>query len=118
MVAVGPTFVLCWKFRTKIDWFFIVFGALAWLISVILKGIASLPARSIISCLKMSFPRYIAEPISWLYSGLMAGIFECGVALAFVYNKRVRNSTWQEAVGFGIGFGSFEAIIVGLVLSF
>jgi len=51
----------------------------------------------------------------WLYEGLLTGVFECGVVLAFAYFiRRIRQADWQEAVGFGAGFGAVEAFLLGL----
>lgn len=114
MVLVGFVFILYWTIRTRINWIFVLLGAFAWLIAVILKWIASLPMQSIINYLKNSLPSYIAEPLGWLYIGLLTGIFECGIVLVYIYLTRIKNSTWQEGVGFGIGFGGFEAVLVGV----
>lgn len=114
MMLVGILAVVYWKIKSKIRWALFFWGVLAWIIAVVLKSIAALPTKTIISYLRDTLPKYLSEPIIWIYSGLLTGIFECGVTLAFVYLiRRVKESNWKESVGFGLGFGSIEAFLVG-----
>jgi uncharacterized membrane protein YhfC len=114
MIFISVIFILYWQLKKKIAWFYFFWGGLAWIISVVLKGVASLPAKSIVDYVRHIFPPVISEPILWLYTGLLTGIFECGIALLFSLNHRLKKSNWQEAVGYGIGFGSIEALLLGV----
>jgi len=47
------------------------------------------------------------------YYGLRTGLLESGLSYV-VALKRLSNASWGEAVAFGVGFGSIEAIALGL----
>lgn len=76
--------------------------------------IASLPMKAIITNVRDILPKYLSEPILWLYVGLLTGVFECGATLVFAYIKRIRTASWKEVVGFGLGFGAIEAFLAGV----
>ena len=114
MIAVALTTVIYWRSRAGVAPAFFLWGAGAWTVAVILKGIAAIPTPTIIAGARATL-RYLADPALWLYEGLLTGIFECGVVLAFAYLiGGIRQANWQEAVGFGAGFGAVEAFFLGL----
>ena len=48
---------------------------------------------------------------------MLTGIFECGISLLFIlFIPLLFNTNWQGIIGFGIGFGAFESMIIGLIL--
>lgn len=115
MTLVAILSIIYWKRKTKIASTFFFLGALAWITAIILKGIAALPTDSIIKSLRTLLPVYLSEPLAWIYVGILTGIFECGMILLFLYVfKRLREQSWNEAVGLGLGFGAFEALLLGI----
>ncbi len=115
MMAIALGTVVYWKFQSKVATAFFLWGAVAWAVGVVLKGIAAIPQSSIIATTREILPRFFSEPVLWLYMGLLTGVFECGAVLAFTYFiKKLRHADWKEAVGFGAGFGAVEAFLVGL----
>ncbi len=118
MIFVAIISVIYWKRKTKISFTFFLLGALAWIIAVILKSIPALALPKDLRNLeafKNLLPSYLSEPLAWIYIGILTGIFECGMILLFLYVfKRLREQSWNEAVGLGLGFGAFEAFLVGV----
>jgi len=115
MILVAILSIIYWRRKTRIAFAFFLLGALAWIAAVILKGIAALPKDSIIEGFRSILPTYFSEPLAWIYIGILTGIFECGMILLFLYAfKRLREQSWKEAVGLGLGFGAFEALLVGI----
>jgi len=114
MMTVALVAVVYWKVGQSVLWRLFAWGALAWIVGVGVKIIAALPGRFIVSGARDSLPKYIAEPLLWLYTGLLTGVFECGATLAFAYIKRIRSASYKEIVAFGLGFGAVEAFLVGL----
>jgi len=114
MMAVAVVAVVYWKIRSGILWRLFLWGALAWTVGVGLKAAAAAPMVMLIPALRNHLPKYASEPILWLYVGLLTGIFECGATLCFAYIRRIRTANWKQVVGFGLGFGAFEALLVGL----
>jgi uncharacterized membrane protein YhfC len=98
-------------------WSALLLGGLAWIVSVAFKFAWSIPTnKPILSFLKRKLPAKLSGPISWSYIGLLTGIFECGIALAFVLKLDILyQATWADILAFGIGFGATEALVLGLI---
>lgn len=115
MILVAILSIVYWRKKTQVAFSFFLLGAFAWIMAIILKGIAALPKDFIVKGLKDTLPVYLSEPLAWIYIGILTGVFECGTILLFLYAfKRLQRQTWNEAVGFGLGFGAFEALLVGI----
>jgi uncharacterized membrane protein YhfC len=105
-----------WILNLGAEWSVVELGALAWIISVGLKSAWAIPTnKPILNFLKSKLPRKLSGPISRSYIGLLTGIFECGIALAFVLILPILyQADWVNALAFGVGFGAVEAFILGL----
>jgi uncharacterized membrane protein YhfC len=114
MMVVAVVATAYWRKRSGVLWSFFFWGALAWAVGVTLKAGASIPTPAIINQVRDVLPSTLAEPVLWIYIGLLTGIFECGATLGFAYIHRIRKSDWSQAVGFGVGFGAIEALVVGI----
>lgn len=113
MMVVALVAVVYWKVHSKTLWTLFLWGALAWIVAVALKQVAFIPTQTIIDNVRDILPRYFAEPALSVYIGLLTGIFECGATLGFAHIKRIRTSSWNEVVSFGLGFGTIEAFLIG-----
>jgi uncharacterized membrane protein YhfC len=115
MIAVALVAVLYWKRRGRVPFVFFLWGGLSWLVAMVFKSLASSLTPQIINLLRGVAPVYIAEPLVWLYIGLLTGVFECGIALIIVrFIQRLRSASWSEALGYGLGFGALEALLLGI----
>lgn|GEM_PF-972251 len=114
MIVVAIAAVMYWKKYSGVLWSFFFWGALAWIVGVTLKAGASIPTPTIINQVRNVLPRTFAEPVLWIYIGLLTGIFECGATLGFAYIQKIRKANWNQSVGFGVGFGAVEALLVGV----
>lgn len=116
MMLVAVAAVLLWQRGKAPLWAFVGFGALAWVVAVALKAAWAVPTNEYVhSGLQHLLPQSLAEPVFWLYIGLLTGIFECGVTQLFAVKTRLKKSDWNQAVAFGIGFGGVEAFLLGAV---
>lgn len=113
MMAVAVAVVIYWQWRERVAFALFLWGALAWVAGNGVKSIAAIPVPAVTDGVRAALPRYFSEPVLWLYIGLLTGIFECGVVLAFAHIRRLRMASWREAVGFGLGFGAIEALLLG-----
>jgi uncharacterized membrane protein YidH (DUF202 family) len=113
-VAAAPTL---WILNLGAEWWVVQLGIFAWIVAVGLKfAFAALFNKSILNFLKTKLPPKLSGPFSWSYIGLLTGIFECGIALAFVLKFDILNqASWIDILAFGIGFGAVEAFTLGLV---
>jgi uncharacterized membrane protein YhfC len=114
MIVVGLLPVLYWKWRSRVPTVFFLWGGLSWFVAIVLKSIAAMPLPQIIPRLREAAPAYLSEPLLGLFVGLLTGVFECGVALTFVYwLRRLRAASWHEALSYSIGFGALETVLLG-----
>jgi len=115
MIAVALIFIIYWRRKSLSPWFFFLWGGLAWFVAIVLKAGFAIPLnRKIIGFLDHSFPSDLASPLSWIYIGLLTGVFECGITLLFAMRRSIKGAIWKNVVAFGIGFGSIEALLVGM----
>jgi uncharacterized membrane protein YhfC len=115
IIAIALTATVFWKQRSKISGLFLLWGGLSWFLAIVLKSIASIPMPQIISELREVTPAYFTEPLLWLYIGLLTGVLECGVSLIIIKRlPRMRAASWEEALGYGLGFGATEALLLGV----
>jgi uncharacterized membrane protein YhfC len=115
MIAVALAAVLVWRRRARSAWAFFGAGALAWTAGVALKLVWALPFNKPILAF---FSRHLdraSGPASWLYVGLLTGVFEVGATWAVVRFTRMRRASPDDAMAFGLGFGAIEAFLLGVV---
>ena len=114
MILVGFLFPLILKKRKNIAFSYILYGAVAWIITVLLKLAWALPVnKHLYSLLYSLLTAKIAGPIFWLYVGLLTGIFECGGIYLIIRFSKLKNMSLFESYGFGYGFGGIEAVLIG-----
>ncbi|MCL0029768.1 YhfC family intramembrane metalloprotease [Dehalococcoidia bacterium] len=113
-VAAAPTL---WILNLGAELQVVRLGVIAWSVSVTLKFVFHiLLSKRILNFLKSKLPPKLSRPFSWSYIGLLTGVFECGIALAFVLKFDILyQATWVDILAFGIGFGAFEAFVLGLM---
>lgn len=113
-VAAVPTM---WILDLGAEWSVVALGAIAWIVSVTPKIVFHfLFSKQILSFLKSKLSPKLLRPFSWTYIGLLTGVFECGIALAFVLKFDILyQARWVDILAFGIGFGAFEAFALGAV---
>lgn len=94
---------------------FLLLGGFAWIASVGLKfAWASKINNFFFRFLKQKLSPKISGSVSWIYVGLLTGVFECGIALLFVLNiEKLYDANWASALAFGVGFGAAEAFLLG-----
>ena len=116
MIAVGVISVLFWQSDNVSLWWVFALGSSGWIVSLVLKLAWAVPLNKVIvTGLNRLAGESAGKLVSWIYIGLLTGIFECGVTYLFVVKSRLKTSDWNQAVAFGIGFGATEAVVLGLV---
>jgi uncharacterized membrane protein YhfC len=113
MLAVAAAAVIA--LRRRASWVFFGMGALAWTVGVALKVAWAVPLNKPILA---AFAKHLGPasgPVSWLYIGLLTGVFEVGATWVFARSARLRRASGDEALAFGVGFGAIEALLLGLV---
>lgn len=118
MILVGVLFPTFWisKIKTPLRPFLI--GGLLWVICVGMKFAVAIPFNQrLLQTLLIHLHPLRAQIIYYTYLGLLTGIFECGLLYVIIRQTSLRFYDLNSAVAFGIGFGSIEAIAVGVKFS-
>ena len=116
MIAVAMVSTL-WVLSIGGTWPALLWGGLAWIVSITLKIAWSAPTnKPILSFLKNKLPAKLSGPVSWCYTGLLTGVFGCGIALIFVQKLPILyQANWEDTLAFGVGFGAAAALVLGLL---
>jgi uncharacterized membrane protein YhfC len=116
MVVVALGFIVYAIVTHQMDWKYLGFGAPAWIITVLLKFSWAASANPIVyNALIGALPEAAALPIFYLYVGLLTGVFEVAIVwLVMRYSRLGQGVTWKGAFSFGVGFGSVEALLLGI----
>lgn len=116
MIFVGAAFIASWARLTKVPLLPFLWGALLWVISVTLKFAVAIPVNQrLLKLLLISLHPMLATLIFSTYVGLLTGIFECAFIYFVVKLTSLREYNFDHAIAFGVGFGSIEAILLGLI---
>ncbi len=115
MITVGIVAIWYWRNYCYAPWLGFAFGAGAWTITVALKFGFAISFNSIVyGGLYENLPDIAALIFFSFYVGLLTGFFECGGSYLIIAKTRIAKYDWDKAVAFGVGFGAFEAILLGL----
>jgi len=111
LLLVG--FIPLYYFQKKkySTWKQMLFGGLVWIISVALKSIFASLFNEPVNIFLVS----IWIPLYYVYIGLLTGIFEIFIPLYLISKFKSKFEDLNSKLGFGIGFGSIEAIFLGLI---
>jgi uncharacterized membrane protein YhfC len=98
---------------TPLRWF--AAGAAIWAIGVSLKFAVHFPLRSWPPAVSGPHKTILELVVGSIYTGLMTGVFEIGITLGAVLLWRRLAAEPKRAVALGIGAGSFEALLLGVL---
>jgi uncharacterized membrane protein YhfC len=113
MMCVALAAAVYWQRHKRVRVSLFLLGALAWVVGNVLKSVAAIPFPAMTDAMRATLPRYVSEPLLWLYIGFLTGIFECVTVLAFAHIRGIRCADRKGAIAFGLGFGAIEAVVLG-----
>lgn len=112
LVALG---FFAYALMRRLGWKYLVFGALMWLGTVAVKVALAIPLNPIVyRALTGDTKEGIGVLGFDLYVGALTGLTEVLIVFLVLYFSRWGKVEWQRALAFGIGFGAFEALLLGL----
>ncbi|MHC1564470.1 MAG: YhfC family glutamic-type intramembrane protease [Candidatus Hecatellaceae archaeon] len=115
MILVGVLSITFWKLKRKVGLKIFLAGGVVWAAAVapkILMDYGLTPTLSRWAALAYGPAGMMA--IVGVYVGLRTGFFECGFTYWAFSRSRLKEMSVDEATAFGIGFGAFEAILLGV----
>lgn len=92
----------------------LVWGALAWVVTVALKFAWAIPFNRPIYQAAQGLPQPLGDILFYVYVGALTGVFEVGLTWLLLRRTRLGRSAWGGALAFGIGFGAIEAALLAL----
>lgn len=112
MFLVGLVPILAYINRTGTSWKIILSGGVLLMLAAIIKiFLAYLITVPVYNSFISTYPI-----IYYLDVGLLTGILETFIPLAFILRYKDKFSELKDQIGFGIGFGSFESLLVGFFI--
>lgn len=114
MVLVGIIVPLYWKRKTHVRLNYFLWGAGVWVIAIAVKIVMD---YTITQTLRVSLEPYgllSVLVVMGLYVGLRTGILESGFSYLAILKTKLKKMNYKEGIAFGIGFGSVEALFLGI----
>ena len=117
MILVALAFVT-YAVRQKIlGWRYLGLGALLWILTVAVKIAFAIPVNPLVFQALGVPGNHLFSPgnlTAYLYIGALTGIFEAGLTWLILRKSHWGKAGWTQALVFGIGFGTIEALLLGL----
>lgn len=117
MILVALAYIIYALRAGILGWRSLGLGALFWVLTVAVKfAFAALANPLVIRGLNVT-SEHLFSPgnlLAYLYIGALTGIFEVGLAWLILSKIRWGMADWKQALVFGIGFGTVEALLLGV----
>lgn len=115
IIAVAIAAVAWWKVRSKAGWSFFLAGAAAWIAAILVKYLMDLAITAELESWMAAAGGAAGMLIGIsIYIALRTGFLESGISYLAVLKTKLKKMTLDEAIAFGIGFGAFEALVLGV----
>jgi len=113
ILLVGFAIAVLWKYKYKTLFKILFWGAVAWTISILVKFTVAIALNGPMYTNVFTIENY-GPILFYVYVGLLTGMFEIFIPLYIIKKKLKLFKSTNDQLGFGIGFGSFEAIALGI----
>ena len=115
LLATSLAFILSVR-RKNGPWSYLGLGALLWAVTVGIKFLVAIPVNPLVYQV-LYLPNGLLAPGSilfYIYVGLLTGLTEVLLVWLLLRYTRLGDVPWAKAFAFGVGFGVFEALLLGL----
>jgi uncharacterized membrane protein YhfC len=114
MIVVGLVFAAYFKKKLATPWKLFIYGGIVWFVAILIKGMMDVALTSELSSYLQDAVGVAAMlTLMGVYVGLRTGLLESGLTYLFAENAGIGKG-FRKALSFGVGFGSAEAIFLGL----
>jgi uncharacterized membrane protein YhfC len=114
MVLFGILAPLYWKRKAKVKINYFFWGAGVWVLAVAVKIAMDYTVTPALSASLGPYGVAAFLVVMGLYLGLRTGFLESGLSYLVMLRTRLMKMNYREGIAFGIGFGSIEAIFLGV----
>ena len=114
-IAFALAFIVYARMRGS-AWRYLGLGALVWVVTNAIKYLVAILANTTVYMM-LYVPDGLLAPGSvlfYVYVGALTGLTEVLLTWLLLRYTRLGHVTWAEALAFGIGFGAFEALYLGI----
>jgi len=115
MMLVGIIIPICYWKTKKVSVKFFAFGAALWIFAITLKIIMDLTISPFLSSYLFEFGTVLFVILYGFYVGFRTGIFESGLTYIIAIKTKLKNLNYKQAFALGLGFGGFEAAVIGFL---
>jgi uncharacterized membrane protein YhfC len=97
-------------------WGYLGLGALAWLVTVAVKVVIAFTVNpAVVKAIGVPGASWApGNLLLYLYEGSLTGLTEVLLTWLLLQHKRLVRAPWGKVIAFGVGFGAFEALLLGL----
>ncbi len=114
VVLITLVILLWWRRNIEASWKWLLLGAGVWLVGVVSKFIVAMIANTpVLSLLQSALTQTGYLAFGAVYIGLLTGVFEIGITLAFALLIRAMYRDRDRALSVGLGAGLVEALLIG-----
>jgi uncharacterized membrane protein YhfC len=114
VVLVTLVILLWWRRNIEASWKWLLLGAGVWFVGVVFKFIVAMIANTpVLELLESSLGHTGYLALGATYIGLLTGVFEIGITLAFAFLIRGMYKDADRALSIGLGAGLVEALLIG-----
>jgi uncharacterized membrane protein YhfC len=114
VIATSLAFIIYAR-RKKCPWSYLALGALLWAVTVGIKFLVAIVVNPLVYQV-LYLPNALWAPGSllfYIYVGLLTGLTEVMLTWLLLRYTRLGSVPWAKALAFGVGFGTFEALLLG-----
>ncbi len=114
-IVIALAFILFARQRGG-SWRYLGIGALMWIVTVAVKFLVATPLNPLVyQMLGVSDALFSSgNVLFYVYVGVLTGLTEVLISWLPLRYTRLGRVSWVNALAFGIGFGAFEALYLGV----
>jgi uncharacterized membrane protein YhfC len=114
MMIIGLAPILYWRRKHRVSWKVFGLGAIAWLSAAVLKAVIDGVITPSLAGAVQGASTLASALVIGLYVGIRTGICETGFTWIWARRFRLFSASFDDAVGFGLGFACVESLALGL----
>jgi uncharacterized membrane protein YhfC len=113
-MAIGLAPVFYWRRKHDVSWRVFGLGAIAWLSASVLKALMDGVLTPSLAGAVQGVSALTSAAFFGLYVGIRTGVCKTGFTWIWARRFKLSNASFDDAVGFGLGFACVESLALGL----
>jgi uncharacterized membrane protein YhfC len=113
-MVIGLVPILYWRRKRGVSWRVFGLGAIAWLSAAVLKAVMDGVLTPSLAGAVQGAGTLASALVFGLYVGIRTGLCETGFTWIWARRFKLFDVSFDDAVGFGLGFACVESLALGL----